>query len=127
MIATRTLSPPSCTTCRVCGPAAAETSLDRAIHLAGKRDAVRHTQLGEHVPEVGVHGVWRDVQLPGHRTVRQSLGHEERHCPLGRSEALPAALGAVPRASPPGTDTEGPQLRTDPARPGLGARPLVAL
>ena len=27
-------------------------------------DPVRHTELGEHAPEVGVHGVRRDVHAP---------------------------------------------------------------
>ena len=40
----------------------------------GERDPVRYAQLGEHVPQVGVHGVRRDLQPPGHRTAGQSPG-----------------------------------------------------
>ena len=146
MIATRTPSPPLSSGCdvrndssslraahpveltrRVCGPTAAKTSLDRVMHLGGERHPVRHAQLGEHVPEVGVHGVRRDVQAPGHGAVGQSLGHEQRHRPLGRGEALPAGRRPVPRPAPARTDAEGPQLRPDPARPRVGARSLVAL
>ena len=87
----------------------------------GERDPVRYAQLGEHVPEVGVHGVRRDVQPPGHGAVRQSLGHQQGHCPLGSGEALPAARRPVPGSARGRTQAEGPQLRPDPACPGIGA------
>src|SRR5215471_5329708 len=53
----------SLTACdRLCRRPAAKTSLDRVMHHNGEHDLIRYTQLGEHAPEVGVHGVWRDVQ-----------------------------------------------------------------
>jgi hypothetical protein len=96
------------------------------MYHGGERNPVRYAQLGEHVPEVGVHGVRRDVQPPGHGTVRQSPGHQQRHRPLGRGEALPAARRPVPGPARARTDAQGPQLRPDPACPGIGARLLVA-
>jgi hypothetical protein len=46
---------------RFCEPRAAKTSLDRVMYDGRERDPVRHAQLDEHVPEVSVDGVRRDV------------------------------------------------------------------
>jgi hypothetical protein len=39
-----------------------KTSLDRARYHGGQRDPVGQAELGEHVPQAGVHGVRGDVQ-----------------------------------------------------------------
>jgi len=45
----------------LCWRPAAKTSLDRVMDHGGERSLIRYDQLGEHVPQVGVHGVRRDV------------------------------------------------------------------
>src|SRR5262249_42976604 len=45
---------------RLCRRPAAKTSLDRVMCHDGERNPVRYAQPGEHVPQVGVHGM-RDM------------------------------------------------------------------
>jgi hypothetical protein len=47
---------------RLCWRPAVKTSLDRVMYHGGERNLIRYAQLGEHLPQVGVHGVRRDVQ-----------------------------------------------------------------
>src|SRR5262249_11725758 len=39
-----------------------KTSLDRVMNHGGERNLIRYAQLAEHMPQVGVHGVRREVQ-----------------------------------------------------------------
>src|SRR5262245_13389038 len=75
----------------VCSRPPAETSLDRVIYDGGERHPIRDAQLGEYVAEVGVDRVRRDVEPPGHGTVRESLRDQQRHFAPCGGQALPAA------------------------------------
>ena len=111
----------------MCPRSARETSLDRAMYHGGQCNPVRNVQLGEHVPEMGIHGVRRDIQPPGHGVVRQSLGHQPRHRLLRPGQTLPAVCWTVPRSARAGTYANGTQLHPDPACPRIGACLLIAL
>src|SRR5262249_5516727 len=86
---------------RLCRRPAAKTSLDRVTCHGGERDPVRYAQLGEHVPEVGVHGM-RDMYAawPRHRS---SVPRPPAATPPVRSgQALPPGrcLGSRRRVQP---------------------------
>jgi hypothetical protein len=100
------------------------------MHYRGERNPVRYAKLGENVPEVGVHGVRRDVQPPGHSTSPKSAARAAIVTPavcafasqvIGQPRtALLAAFGGYAILAP--ADFGGPPGGTPPHLPDPGHR-----
>ena len=104
---------------------AGDTSLDRVMHHGGEGDPVRYAELGEHMAQVGVDRVRRDVHPSRHGAVREALGDEQRHRSLGSGETSQPSVGRRLEPRAPGrAPMDRSSARTRAA--SIGARPLVA-
>ncbi len=98
-----------------------------AGHFGGEGGSIGDVELVEHVAQMGVDGVRRDVEAAGNFFVGEAFGDE-----LGDGEPVAVRLSqpVVARSRGPRTPrsyTEAPQFRAGPCGPGWGAHGVVVL
>ena len=98
-----------------------------AGHFGGEGGSIGDVELVEHVAQMGVDGVRRDVEAAGNFFVGEAFGDELGDGELRGGEALPAGGGAQSWSADTASHTEAPQFRAGPCGPGWGAHGVVVL